>query len=156
MNRIVKLTLILFLLVGCKENKFEIYDPLIKEIKQNKVDLGQYDVIMLVPSEGCGGCINGAESFLVNSYDKASKKKMLFVVTGHSSKKTLRIRLGEKVLNNPDIIADYKHLFDKPPFMGDYPKVMYLENGNIVDVKDVDPGSSEEIYAGLEKMLEDK
>ena len=154
MKSLVSTVLILCLFFnGCTNKVITKYDPLIHDIEDRGLNINKYDYILLLPSEGCGGCINGAESFLINNYLQQGGKRILFVVTGHTSKKTLRNRLGDNIFNSDDVIADYKSIYSRPPYLEIYPKLFTLKNGEIIIESNIDPNSSEKIYKNLLKTF---
>jgi hypothetical protein len=146
---------IAFFVLCCKTPvKKNTTDLLVEQLVQlSGKDIGRYQAIFFVPSEGCGGCINNAENFMLHTYIENGKKGILFVVTGHSSQKSARIRLGEAVMQNTDVFFDYKHNFDKPPFMNEFPKLILLKKGGIISEIEVNPTTSEDAYKELGKII---
>jgi hypothetical protein len=111
----------------------------------------EYKAIVIVPSSGCGGCINGAEEFLVNDYIYNGKTGIFFIVTGHTSRKSARIRLGD-ALDHKDVYFDFDQKFSKPPFLTQFPKVVFIEHEAIQKEEEINPETGEQIYFELSTL----
>jgi hypothetical protein len=152
----MKTAILLFFLFfyGCKSDKVESKESLmLKSLSSlSGKSLDHYKAVVFVPSEGCGGCINSAENFLLHEYLEKNGQGILFVVTGHSSIKSARIRLGQIILSSKDVYLDLKHGFDKPPFMNEYPKMWVLNKNEIISETEMNPNSSEKAYKILNSI----
>jgi hypothetical protein len=138
-----------------ERTKNEESDSVLRKVTDaSHKDLTGYKAIFFVPSSGCGGCISGAEDYLLNTYIAEGKQGFLFVITGHASAKSAKIRLGSQALQHPDVFFDYTNTFGKPPFMQQYPKVLVLDEGQIISEKEVNPESGESIYQELNQLCE--
>lgn len=143
----------LFLTPACRPSGSGPYDAVLDNLANvSRKDLLGYKAIFFVPSSGCGGCINGAENYLLNTYLARGRKGVLFIITGHSSAKSARVRLGPAALEHPDVYFDYHHRFDRPPFMREYPKVLMLEDGKVLSATDVNPESGDGVYHVLNQI----
>ncbi|MDJ1505772.1 hypothetical protein [Xanthocytophaga agilis] len=139
------------LLAGCSQSNAD-YD-LIRQVTQlTGKNLSGYRAVFFVPSQGCDGCINGAENYLLNNYLPRNRKGILFIVTGHKSKKTARIRLGEQALINQDVFVDYVQAFNREPFVSTFPKVIFLDEGNVQAIHEINPRGGEQVYANLDQI----
>jgi hypothetical protein len=140
------------LFMSCEHKQTET-SPLVAQLEAvSQKQMENYKAILFVPSSGCGGCINGAENYLLNNYLSQGRKGIFFVITGHSSEKTVRMRLGEIALRHPDVYCDLHEQYSRPPFMMQYPKVLFLERGVITDEVNVNPDTSEEVYKKLSAL----
>ncbi|MBT1699139.1 hypothetical protein KK083_19745 [Fulvivirgaceae bacterium PWU4] len=108
----------------------------------------QYKAIVLVPSSGCTGCINGAEDFLVNKYLEKGKNGLFFIVSGHRSIKEAKLRLGQSVVAR-DVYLDLDKYFNRDPFLKGYPQVLFIKDGELTSVEEITPEASEGIYRRL-------
>ena len=117
-----------------------------------KKDLNDYKAIVFIPSQGCSGCINGIEDFLINTYIPSKKDNLLFVITGYNSIKSVRVRLGNEVLDHEDILLDLQEVFNRPPFMIQYPKVLSIESGKYAETIQIDPNSRDSVYEYLNSI----
>jgi hypothetical protein len=143
----------------CKSRTAEAtgYSKLLESLsKATNKDIHSYSAIFFVPSEGCGGCISGAENFLLHNYLQEGGSGFLFVVTGLSSPKNARIRFGEIALASPDVYFDYNNIYNKPPFMQEFPKVLILTKGIVQKEIELNPATSDEAYVLLGKMTKSK
>jgi hypothetical protein len=107
-----------------------------------------YKAVVFLPSSGCGGCISRAEEFLVNQYIEQQMTGIYFIVTGHFSKKTARLRLGD-ALQHQDVYFDYEQKFSSPPFLTQFPKVIFIKDGQQGEVAEINPATGENLYSQL-------
>ncbi|MCE7992282.1 MAG: hypothetical protein HEP71_09890 [Roseivirga sp.] len=85
----------------------------------------QYFII--VPGNGCPPCIYKAEQFLKEHYE--SQTKYIFVFTNYDSEKLLRIKLGDYIMESPNVFFDRKDSMYKSGFNSIYPVIVKI-NGN--------------------------
>lgn len=116
-----------------------------------KKDLSGYKAIFFVPSSGCSGCISEAESYLLNNYILSKRKGILFVVTGHRSEKSARVRLGF-AMHHPDVLFDYTQNFNNSSFLRQYPKVLMIDDGKVSLEKEANPDESRAVYEMLNSI----
>lgn len=116
-------------------------------------NIGSYKLVFIIPSQGCGSCISGAEAFMLGKYQESRSKGILFIITGHSSLKSAVVRFGKFIENNKNIYIDIEHQFDRVPFVDAYPKILLLKNGQVYDTKELKPESSNSIYNELNQMI---
>lgn len=147
----VAILILCLIAFGCKIKKVESKEIFILDELSSLIgkSLSQYRAVVFVPSEGCGGCINSAENFLLHEYLEKNGSGIFFVVTGHASIKSARIRLGQVILSSKDVYLDLKHRFDRPPFMNEYPKMLILKKGDVSSEIEINPNTSERAYKKL-------
>lgn len=133
------------------EDKYKSVLDSLSEVSQR--DIFSYKGILFLPSEGCGGCISGAERFLMDEYLGGGGKGIFFVISGVHSEKNARLRFGEKAIGNADIYFDYSNTFNKPPFMQEFPKIIYLKNGAVIKEVNINEKTGEEEYKALGKVI---
>ena len=151
MKRFAWLTLIC-VLGACSNGHNKDIEKMHEELLNIK-SIKDYHAVFIIPSQGCNSCISGAEAFLVSKHNELGPKKILFVITGHSSVKSVVVRFGNFILQNKAIFVDVDHRFDKPPFVGPYPKVLFLDDGHVSNVSELKPESSEDIYKKINRIL---
>jgi hypothetical protein len=144
--------LILFWLTACQSSSEESgYKHITTEISRvSKKDLTKYKAIFMIPFYGCTGCISTAENYLITTYDEGRKKNILFIISGHDSLKSARLRLGEKAATNPDVYIDIEKVIDWN-YLKQYPKLLLLRDGMVVSEKEAN-ADSPDIYEDLDKI----
>lgn len=92
--------------------------------------LKNYEMIIIMPSIGCGGCISAAEDYFKNNADDVN---LLFIFTHIVSPKNLRIRLGgTRVLMKNNVILDNDDLYYLSDFEERiYPYSVKLKDGHV-------------------------
>jgi len=98
-------------------------------------------VYLILPNEGCEGCISTAEYFVKENFNRSHNLK--FVFTKITSQKLLRIKLTDSVYNSSNVILDTANAI-KYPEVGKsiYPMIVYVENGEVAEIKYQNPESN--------------
>ncbi|MBR2456261.1 MAG: hypothetical protein IKB31_03750 [Bacteroidaceae bacterium] len=88
------------------------------------------EFIIIVPNQGCGGCITYMEDFYKNN---KYNEKILFIFTNVISKKMLAYKIGEVGENT---YIDYKNEFIKcyPEGKSIYPCVLEIKNNSVKNI----------------------
>jgi len=90
-------------------------------------------VYLILPNEGCEGCISTAEQYVLSNFKK--NENMKFIFTRITSKKILKAKLTDSVLRYPNILLDTINLISFPDKSKSiYPLVVLVEKGNVVDL----------------------
>ena len=143
-SNLMRLFLITVLIIsGCKNKTLnEInYSLYTKPIAK----LNSYKAIVIIPSKGCGGCITGAETFMIQNYQGNARKNIFYILTGHESKKSAKIKFGS-IINNNNVYVDTTSRFNINPFFSTYPQFLRLDDGEVVNRQEINPNTSETIY----------
>lgn len=115
--------------IACKnqqEYTLDTYFNLDKNIKQRKA-------IVVIPNQGCTGCISEAESFVIENAPKL--KDVVFVFTQIQSVKLLRVKLGNEVLQQKNVIFDSENSIKYPDENKViYPMIIFVNQGKIKKV----------------------
>lgn len=115
--------------IACKnqqEYALDTYFNLDKNIKQRKA-------IVVIPNQGCTGCISEAESFVIENAPKL--KDVVFVFTQIQSVKLLRVKLGNEVLQQKNVIFDSENSIKYPDENKViYPMIIFVNQGKIKKV----------------------
>lgn len=148
----VILVCILLCVTGCHSGSEQSgYQQVTSEISRiSKKDLTKYKAVFLIPFYGCTGCISTAENYLIVNYDEGKKKNILFIITGHDSLKSAKLRLGEKAASNPDVYIDTDKVIDWN-YLKQYPKLLLLQNGQVISEKEAS-ADTPDIYEDLDKI----
>jgi len=141
-------------LSGCNSNAADQENEIIYQriLKYSGKELSKYKAVFILPSQGCGNCITNAETYFIEKYLPNKKHKLLYIITGLSSRKSAITRFGKDAVNSPDVHLDINHNFDKPPFMVEYPKIVFLENSKVSSISDINPETSEKIYQQIQLL----
>jgi hypothetical protein len=116
------------LINGCISKEEKQKEEVIKFVNQyfSLKNISNPQYIIILPNQGCIGCITIAENFLI---ENASDSRCTFILTSIVSMKVLKTKLGN------DISALKNVHFDKENFLGSnikqliYPIVIWQENG---------------------------
>lgn len=87
----------------------------------------EFNVIVVLPGQGCEGCISTVEAYLK---ENINNMKILFVMTNLNSVKILNYKLGIDVKKIKNIHIDYDNAFSSSEFSEyvTYPYVVYLDS----------------------------
>lgn len=105
---------------------------------------------ILIPNAGCDGCISTAEQFMFDNVDKLSDVQ--FILTGIGSKKLYKNRFGA-LLQNPKVLSDYQNLAGANNLHSIYPKIFYMNNGQITKIVEASPEAKTDVWQDLKKYL---
>jgi len=134
LNKTIISTILLVLCISSCTNKDKVYTDIIATIepKSGKA-ITAYENVIILPELGCEGCISDVENFLMN--DAQHLKETFFILTRIRSLKLLKLRLGEKVLNQPHVVIDEQNLFEASEIHTIYPaRLLIDESGQVEEV----------------------
>ena len=141
--RWMKLMGLLLLAGGCGE-RYQQLAGTIKTIDQQELAVGNYVVI---PNQGCEGCISTAEDFVKKHY--ASNDHIRYIFTRIQAVKLLRIKLGSEVMNSSKVLLDTANVIVYPDkTKAIYPMIVKISEGRITGITYQSPESD-----GLEELL---
>jgi hypothetical protein len=91
-------------------------------------------VVLVLPNSGCTGCINQAETFMMGNI--ANQPKLLVVFTAFNSKKALKIRFNQQILQfgGKQVFLDTANEVAKAGLANVYPVVCFAEQGKVSQV----------------------
>ena len=102
---------------------------------------------VVIPNQGCEGCISTAEDFVKRNYTRFPQAKYIF--TRVQSIKLLRIKLGNEVMNNSRVLIDSNNIIRYPEQGKDiYPMIITIKENAIKGITYQSPGSD-----GLAELL---
>lgn len=88
-----------------------------------------YKCIVLIPNGGCTGCVLQAEDYFLRAVDDA---EILFIFTNYLSRKDMKIKLGSRSLDKPNVWLDEENRLYFPQFTESlYPCVIWLDKGAV-------------------------
>jgi len=89
---------------------------------------------VIIPNQGCEGCISTAEDFVKRHYTSAQDVKYIF--TRAQSLKLLRIKLGTEVMSSSKVLVDSGNVIRYPEKEKDiYPMIVTMKDGEITGIK---------------------
>ena len=117
-----------FILSGCAESSRSKFQQVLDSTFPQGT-LIHYDYVIIIPQEGCDGCITYAEDFY-NSYNHLPN--ILYIFTNILSEKSLKNRVNL----TPTTIMDKDNIFASayPDQQRLYPCLLTLKKGNIQKV----------------------
>jgi len=122
--------LLLSSLFACKQPNGELLQAL-RKVDGHLLPTGHY---VIIPNQGCEGCISTAEDFVKRHYTSAQDVKYIF--TRAQSLKLLRIKLGAEVMSSSKVLVDSGNVIRYPEKEKDiYPMIVTIKDGEITGVK---------------------
>ena len=142
--RPIAISLYLISSIACEnqsQNDNSIYYKLDPSIEQRKA-------IVVIPNQGCAGCISEAENYVIENASK--HEDVVFVFTQIQSMKLLRVKLGSEILKQKNVIFDSENSIKYPDENKIiYPMVIFVNQGKIKKITYQSP--SEEALKELSK-----
>lgn len=107
--------------------------------------------IIVLPETGCGGCIAGGISFLLDNIDKFScnQSKNLVVFTSIKSRKRLLRNLRYTSLDSLNCIVDSADIYKLESHNKIYPLAISVKDGVIQHAAFQSPQTKEDIFSQL-------
>lgn len=127
--KVFMLLAIVLLCLSCNSNIRSFDDLLKKDFTQNQ--LKKTDYIIVIPNEGCSGCITHAEEFYSSNKDRDN---IIFIFTNIISMKNLKYKMD---INAHTTLLDTenRYLLAYPKDMQIYPCILRIKNGQIDQIK---------------------
>lgn len=130
-----KNTLILFasiaIVAGCNKNKLELYQ---NAIVKSKIDVNLYHRLLVIPGEGCPGCISSAATFALN--DLGYEDSTLVVFTEIHDLRHLKLHVGTALEDCSFAILDIENIFSTPATKSMSPQFWEISDGIVVRIYD--------------------
>jgi len=142
MKKIILFLGIVFLITGChkKNAKFSYVDKdLSAVLTQDEINSAHFCII--VPRTGCGGCIDNATRYIKDNLIRLPHTEVIF--TGIVDKKLLRLEVGDEFLKQKNVHLDTANVFKDLEVQSIYPQIVKLQNGNSVELKELDVNSND-------------
>lgn len=121
--------LFFLLLFSCKQQHADLLHAL-RTVDKPLLPSGHY---VIIPNQGCEGCISTAEDFVKRHY--ASSQDVKYIFTRVQSLKLLRIKLGSDVMGSSKILVDSGNVIRYPEKEKDiYPMIVTMKEGEIARI----------------------
>lgn len=145
-NTIIIIIMSLMLLVSCGSDKrIKLFNSKIQQhysaLGGNPVDLSKINAIILLPREGCEGCISDASQMAIDLLAERSDIAVIFTVV--NDLKLLHRQYGNSLLKNDLVSIDLQNLFRDDRVMSIYPQIAYMKNGKCYKVEEFGNESEE-------------
>ena len=129
MRHLSVLMAISLLTISCQTNTMEPFDKRVASIVDES-DI-TWSNIVVIPGEGCGGCISNATYFVMENIEKMEDTAIIF--TGVLDKKLLRQQVGAKLLAKANVFVDTDNLLMNKEVVSVYPYILSVNNFAVND-----------------------
>ncbi len=120
-------------LVACSSSLEDVYSERLTDFqKQLNVKI-QTKYILIIPNQGCGGCINSAVVF---AKENLNKYEISVIFTEVYDAKLLRLKIGKSFLVKSNVFVDKDNIFSNSKTSTAYPKILKLSNNEVIEVSD--------------------
>lgn len=120
---------LLWMLSACSQQ----HAGLMKALRTLDTDLLSTGYYVIIPNQGCEGCISTAEDFVKRHYTSSPQVKYIFTRT--QSLKLLQIKLGREILRSSRVLVDSANIIRYPDRSKDiYPMIVTVKGGRITDI----------------------
>ncbi|ANI88598.1 hypothetical protein A9P82_04420 [Arachidicoccus ginsenosidimutans] len=137
----------IIMVVSCntKQNYDDVSANLKKIDKKDNSYLSKYYVV--IPNQGCEGCISYTEAFVRENYNKYQNLKFIF--TRMNSIKLVLVRVGLNALRSNKIILDTLNIFTYPEDNNNiYPAIITTDTKKVINIEYQSPQNE-----GIEHLL---
>lgn len=128
-NFLIIITIILQITIGCKSDNKKAFQDCVNLVKE-QLSNRKIDFIVIIPNQGCAGCISYMEDFYIHNNENPS---IAFVFTNITSLKILKMKIkindSSTYLDIDNRIMDYY-----PENKKLYPCIIELNDGKIKSV----------------------
>ena len=138
MKRIIFIFWRVISLFSCSLNKdyTRQVEAKLKDLDNNPI--GSYSFIIIIPEEGCSGCISEAEDFYMNNKER---QDLFFIFTNISSIKSIKLRVGKDIKDKKNVFLDLDNDFLSEQFNENiYPIVFDIRNKDNITYRFLEPG----------------
>ncbi|WP_420388180.1 hypothetical protein [Roseivirga sp.] len=113
-----------------------------RRLKTINPDLLQNDFVIIIPNEGCGGCISGATQFIQDNITGMIERNTSIIFTGIKDYKLFKNQVGQEFIQNRQVLIDSSDLFMHQEVYSIYPQLIHLESKRVVAKESFDPNTS--------------
>ena len=147
------ITTFAFFIVSCKNEESKQQIDTLNQVHSYfaKYDIEKSPYIIVLPNQGCMGCITVAENFLAKN---VKDTRCTFILTSILSPKVLKSKLGNTIITSPNVYLDNENYLGSRIKQLIYPIVIIQENGKENTIYYQKPGES--AFRILENILNKK
>jgi hypothetical protein len=127
--KLISYIILLFGLFSCSQEQQKI-NNINKKIKIHYgsfKSIKEFKAIILIPREGCGGCISDATSKTIELL--IQRRDILLIFTDVTDMKLLKNQFSNNLLKDGNVSIDFLNLFVDRRVSSIYPQIFYLING---------------------------
>jgi len=125
------------LLSACSHQNDDKLSQAIDALDANELTRGSY---VIIPNQGCEGCISTAEAFVKNNIGKSDNIRYIF--TRIQSAKLLKIKLGNDVMSSNKVLLDTADMIEYPDKEKEiYPMIVTVKDHRVDKVTYQSPDS---------------
>ena len=129
--------LLVVALCGCEGAHTEHSDR-ISDMGIDKLAVNQ---VIIIPNEGCGGCINAATVYAIMHQEEMTIRKTKVIFTGVKDYKLLKNQIGVDFLTSDLVIIDSMNRFMQKPVISIFPQLITFDSGKLINVVEFDPNA---------------
>ena len=118
------------MLFSCNKDKIDYYNTIITSFNK---DLLFNDYLIIVPNEGCTGCITDATDFLIKNIDHISNLAVIY--TSIKDHKLFKLSLPKTFLENKNVYIDQNNLFEEERVSSIYPTILLINNKRVTETQ---------------------
>jgi len=131
------LFLFITLIISACADKHAGLNQAIEALDKSKLTTGSY---IIIPNQGCEGCISTAEAFVKNNISKSDNIRYIF--TRIQSAKLLKIKLGNDVMSSNKVLLDTADTIEYPDKGKEiYPMIVTVKDHRVDKVSYQSPDS---------------
>lgn len=87
--------------------------------------------VVIIPGEGCGGCISNATAQVIDHIDSLNVN---VIFTGVGDAKLLKLEIGEEFLDRPDVFFDAESILMETHIASIYPRIVSVKRKKIESI----------------------
>ncbi len=131
--KVVSVFLLFLVFFSCKNSLESVYSKRLTDFqKQLEVKI-QTKYILIIPNQGCTGCISSAVFFAKENYNMYDFSVIFTQIYDY---KLLRLKIGKAFLTKPNVFVDKTNIFNNFETSTAYPKILKLSNNKVKEVLD--------------------
>lgn len=131
------LFIVLLSVLACRQKNGNVTTDLLVRLNHGS-SLVSIDKVIVIPGEGCPGCITDAADFALRNID--SMPRTMVVFTRIMDKKLLRTKFKKEFLFHQRVCIDSSNLLDRSDLLNSYPVVLFLHKGEYRRTESFDKG----------------
>jgi hypothetical protein len=103
--KILSFIISVLIFISCSTKEYKSNKKILKVVDNYTIEIGikKPPYLVILPNQGCIGCITVAEDFLMRN---AQHTNCIFILTSVMSLKLLKNKLGEEILCLPNVYID--------------------------------------------------
>lgn len=145
-NAIILLTVSLVLVASCNnDERAKLVNSKIQQhyskLDNQAVNLSKINALILLPREGCEGCISDASRMAIDLLAERNDIAIIFTVV--NDMKLLKRQFDNSLLKSELVSIDTQNLFSDDRVTSIYPQIAYLKHGKCYKVEDFGNESEE-------------